>query len=118
MTVGCAFFARALRSARSLNGPARRESASAHGLVFPLLTNAAGGKFGKSEAVDVWLDPAKTSPYQFYQFWFNSDDRDVERLLRFFTFLPLEEIAALLAAQAGNIVFLAIGLLMLRKANR
>ncbi len=80
----------------------RRESASAHGLVFPLLTNAAGGKFGKSEGGNVWLDPAKTSPYQFYQFWFNSDDRDVERLLRFFTFLPLEEIAALLQAQAGD----------------
>ncbi len=80
----------------------RRESASAHGLVFPLLTNAAGGKFGKSEGDNVWLDPAKTSPYRFYQFWFNSDDRDVERLLRFFTFLPLEEIAALLAAHAAD----------------
>ena len=80
----------------------RRESASAHGLVFPLLTNAAGGKFGKSEGDNVWLDPAKTSPYRFYQFWLNSDDRDVERLLRFFTFLELEEIAALLAAQAGD----------------
>ena len=80
----------------------RRESASAHGLVFPLLTNAAGGKFGKSEGDNVWLDPAKTSPYRFYQFWLNSDDRDVERLLRFFTFLELEEIATLLAAQAGD----------------
>ncbi|MDX2122842.1 MAG: tyrosine--tRNA ligase [Gemmatimonadota bacterium] len=80
----------------------RRESASAHGLVFPLLTNAAGGKFGKSEGDNVWLDPAKTSPYRFYQFWLNSDDRDVERLLRFFTFLPLEEIAALLAAHAAD----------------
>lgn len=80
----------------------RRESASAHGLVFPLLTNAGGGKFGKSEDGNVWLDPARTSPYQFYQFWLNSDDRDVERLLRFFTFLPLEEIAALLAEQAGD----------------
>ena len=80
----------------------RRESASAHGLVFPLLTNAAGGKFGKSEGDNVWLDPAKTSPYRFYQFWLNSDDRDVERLLRFFTFLELEEIAALLSAQAGD----------------
>jgi tyrosyl-tRNA synthetase len=80
----------------------RREGAQAHGLVFPLLTTAAGAKFGKSEAGNVWLDPAKTSPYQFYQFWFNSDDRDVERLLRFFTFLPLGEIAELMAQQAAD----------------
>ena len=80
----------------------RREGAEAHGLVFPLLTNAAGGKFGKSESGNVWLDPARTSPYQFYQFWLNTDDRDVERLLRFFTFLPLEDIAALMAEQARD----------------
>ncbi len=80
----------------------RREGAQAHGLVFPLLTNAAGGKFGKSESGNVWLDPAKTSPYQFYQFWLNSDDRDVERLLRFFTFLPLPEIEAVMAAQTAD----------------
>ncbi len=80
----------------------RREGAQAHGLVFPLLTNAAGGKFGKSESGNVWLDPAKTSPYQFYQFWLNSDDRDVERLLRFFTFLPLPEIEAVMAAQSAD----------------
>jgi tyrosyl-tRNA synthetase len=81
---------------------ARREGAQAHGLVFPLLTTAAGGKFGKSEAGNVWLDPGRTSPYQFYQFWVNSDDRDVERLLRFFTFLPLAEIATLRAEQAAD----------------
>ena len=81
---------------------ARREGAQAHGLVFPLLTTAAGGKFGKSEAGNVWLDPRRTSPYQFYQFWVNSDDRDVERLLRFFSFLPLAEIAALMAEQAAD----------------
>jgi tyrosyl-tRNA synthetase len=80
----------------------RREGAQAHGLVFPLLTNAAGGKFGKSESGNVWLDPAKTSPYQFYQFWLNSDDRDVERLLRFFTFLPLPEIDAVMAEQTAD----------------
>ncbi len=80
----------------------RREGAQAHGLVFPLLTNAAGGKFGKSESGNVWLDPARTSPYQFYQFWLNSDDRDVERLLRFFTFLPLPEIAAAMAEQTAD----------------
>jgi tyrosyl-tRNA synthetase len=81
---------------------ARREGAQAHGLVFPLLTTAAGGKFGKSEAGNVWLDPRRTSPYQFYQFWVNSDDRDVERLLRFFTFLPLAEIATLMAEQSAD----------------
>ena len=80
----------------------RRESAQAHGLVFPLLPNAAGGKFGKSEAGNVWLDPARTSPYQFYQFWLNSDDRDVERLLCFFTFLPLDEIQGMLAEQSAD----------------
>jgi tyrosyl-tRNA synthetase len=81
---------------------ARREGAQAHGLVFPLLTTAAGGKFGKSEAGNVWLDPRRTSPYQFYQFWVNSDDRDVERLLRFFTFLPLAEVATLMAEQSAD----------------
>ncbi len=81
---------------------ARREGAQAHGLVFPLLTTAGGGKFGKSEAGNVWLDPARTSPYQFYQFWLNTDDRDVDRLLRFFTFMPLEEIASLMAEHQAD----------------
>ena len=81
---------------------ARRERAVAHGLVCPLLTAAAGGKFGKSEDGNVWLDPAKTSPYRFHQFWLNSDDRDVERLLRLFTFRPLEEIAAVIARQSAD----------------
>ena len=71
---------------------ARRDQKTAHGLVFPLLTTSAGGKFGKSEAGNVWLDPERTTPYQFYQFWLNSDDRDVERYLKLFTFLPLETI--------------------------
>src|SRR5512133_1637807 len=74
----------------------RKEGASAHGLTFPLLTTASGVKFGKTEGGAVWLDPARTSPYQFFQFWLNSDDRDVERLLKFFTFLSVEEIAALM----------------------
>jgi tyrosyl-tRNA synthetase len=75
----------------------RKEGAGAHGLVLPLLTTAAGAKFGKSEEGAVYLDPAKTSPYKFYQFWLNSDDRDVERWLKYFTFFPVEEIAALVA---------------------
>jgi tyrosyl-tRNA synthetase len=81
---------------------ARREGAQAHGLVFPLLTTAGGGKFGKSEAGNVWLDPARTSPYQFYQFWLNTDDRDVDRLLRYFTFMPLDEITATTEAHQAD----------------
>ncbi len=74
----------------------RKEGASAHGLTFPLLTTASGVKFGKTEAGAVWLDPAKTSPYKFFQFWLNTDDRDVEKLLKYFTFFPVEEIAGLM----------------------
>jgi tyrosyl-tRNA synthetase len=80
----------------------RRERGEAHGLVVPLLTTAGGGKFGKSEDGNVWLDPARTSPYRFFQFWLNADDRDVERLLKFFTFLPLDDIKAVMAQQAAD----------------
>jgi len=59
----------------------RVESGEAHGLVAPLVTTASGAKFGKTEAGAVWLDPALTSPYQLYQFWVNTDDRDTERYL-------------------------------------
>jgi tyrosyl-tRNA synthetase len=75
----------------------KREGRQAYGMVFPLVTNTGGTKFGKSEAGNVWLDGAKTSPYQFYQFWINIDDRDVERYLKLFTFLPLNEIAITIA---------------------
>jgi tyrosyl-tRNA synthetase len=80
----------------------RREGRQVHGLVFPLLTTAAGAKFGKTEGgrSNVWLDPARTSPYHFYQFWLNLEDGEVERHLKLFTFLPLEKIAALMAAHA------------------
>jgi tyrosyl-tRNA synthetase len=74
----------------------KREGRQAYGLVFPLITTTTGSKFGKSEAGNVWLDPKKTSPYQFYQFWINTDDRDVERYLKLFTFLPLDEIIAVM----------------------
>lgn len=80
----------------------KREGQQTHGLVFPLMTNASGAKFGKSEVGNVWLDPAKTSPYQFYQFWINTDDRDIERYLRMLTFLPLEEIAAAMTNHAQD----------------
>jgi tyrosyl-tRNA synthetase len=59
---------------------------SAYGLTFPLLTTASGSKMGKTEKGAVWLDPDRTSPYEFYQYWINADDRDVERFIGFFTF--------------------------------
>ncbi|NVY96364.1 tyrosine--tRNA ligase [Lactobacillus sp. DCY120] len=65
------------------------------GLTIPLLLKADGTKFGKTEGGAIWLDPEKTSPYEFYQFWFNTDDQDVIKYLKFFTFLTKEEIASL-----------------------
>ncbi|HUA87120.1 MAG TPA: tyrosine--tRNA ligase [Bryobacteraceae bacterium] len=70
----------------------------AFGVTFPLLTTASGEKFGKSAGNAIWLDPNKTSPYQFYQYWINTDDRDAARFLKLFTFLSLEEIDQLCAA--------------------
>ena len=67
----------------------------AHGVVTPLLMTAAGTKFGKTEAGAVWLDPGLTSPFRFYQFWLNIDDRDVIAYLKFFTFKSQDEIAEL-----------------------
>lgn len=66
-----------------------------YGLTMPLVTKSDGVKFGKTESGAVWLDAKKTSPYKFYQFWLNTDDRDVVKFLNYFTFLPLTEIAAL-----------------------
>jgi tyrosyl-tRNA synthetase len=80
----------------------RKEGAGAHALVFPLLTTASGAKFGKSEEGNVWLDPQKTSPYKFFQFWLNTDDRDLERILKFFSFRPVAELDALLAGHAAD----------------
>jgi tyrosyl-tRNA synthetase len=80
----------------------RKEGASAHGLVLPLITTASGAKFGKSEEGAIYLDPKKTSPYRFYQFWLNSDDRDVERWLEYFTFFPVDEVASIMADQAKD----------------
>ncbi len=73
----------------------------AHGLTFPLLTDASGKKFGKTEAGAVWLDGARTSPFQFYQYWINADDADVGRLLRTFTLLERAEIEMIEAAHAA-----------------
>jgi tyrosyl-tRNA synthetase len=73
----------------------RLRGAKAHGLVLPLVTTASGTKFGKTEAGTVWLDPQLTRPYEFYQFWFNVDDRDAVRYLKFFTFMDQSRIAEL-----------------------
>ena len=73
----------------------RTDGGDAHALTFPLVMNASGTKFGKTESGNVWLDPDRTSPYQFYQFWINVDDRDVGRYLRYFTLLSREEIESL-----------------------
>jgi tyrosyl-tRNA synthetase len=72
------------------------------GLTLPLITNADGSKFGKSVSGAIWLDPKRTSVYKFYQFWINTDDRDVIRYLKYFTFLAQAEIAALEKAHAEN----------------
>ena len=78
----------------------RVEGASVHALTTPLLTKADGTKFGKTESGTVWLDPALTSPYAFFQFWLNSDDRDVPTLLRTYSFRGRDEVGALLEATA------------------
>ena len=72
------------------------------GLTLPLITNADGTKFGKTEKGAIWLDPKRTSVYRFYQFWINTDDRDVIRYLKYFTFLPKEEIDKLADEQVKN----------------
>jgi len=73
-----------------------------YGLTLPLITNADGTKFGKTEAGAIWLDPRRTSVYKFYQFWIRVDDRDVMRYLKFFTFLSQDEIANLERQHAKN----------------
>jgi len=80
---------------RRKKGAAADETPGAFGLTFPLITTATGAKFGKSEKGAVYLDPGLTSPYAFYQYWINADDRDVVNYLRYFTFLPQDAIAAL-----------------------
>ena len=78
----------------------KMESASAHALTTPLMVKADGSKFGKTESGTVWLDPALTSPYAFFQFLLNTDDRDVAMMLRTFSFMGQDDIEALLAATA------------------
>ncbi|BBR41558.1 tyrosine--tRNA ligase [Aeromonas allosaccharophila] len=78
----------------------RLHQAQVHGMTLPLITKADGTKFGKTEGGAVWLDPALTSPYAFYQFWLGTADEDVYRFLRYYSFMSLSEIAALEAEDA------------------
>lgn len=80
----------------------RSRGGEAHAIVQPLVTTSSGVKFGKTEGGAVWLDPARTSPFRFYQFWLNTDDQDVEGYLKWFTFMPLEEIATIMAGHEEN----------------
>ena len=80
----------------------RTEAGKAHALATPLVTKADGTKFGKTESGTIWLDRELTSPYAFYQFWFNTDDRDVMQLVRFYTFRSAEELADLEEATASR----------------
>ncbi len=79
-----------------------RRKAGGEGFAFtcPLITKADGGKFGKTEKGNVWLDPGKTTPFQFYQFWLNAADTDAEKWIKIFTLLPKAEIESLLAEHA------------------
>lgn len=80
----------------------RKLGGEAFALTCPLITKADGGKFGKTESGNVWLDPERTSPFKFYQFWLNTGDAEAEKYLKIFTFLSKEEIEALVAEHAEN----------------
>jgi len=81
----------------------RVEGVTVQAITYPLLTTASGAKMGKSAAGAIWLDPNKLKPYDYYQYWINCDDRDVEKLLKIFTFLPLDEIKRLAALSGADI---------------
>jgi tyrosyl-tRNA synthetase len=80
----------------------RKGGGSAFAMTCPLVTKSDGTKFGKSEGGNIWLDPERTSPYEFYQFWYNQADADAERMAYIFSFRPLAEIEAMIAAHKGN----------------
>jgi tyrosyl-tRNA synthetase len=81
----------------------RLEGDTVYGLTFPLLTTSSGTKMGKTQEGAVWLDGERTSPYAYYQYWINQDDRDVERFLALFTLLPMEEVRRLGALEGSEI---------------
>ena len=80
----------------------RKAAGEAFGMTCPLIKKADGGKFGKTEKGNVWLDPEKTTPYQFYQFWLNSSDEDAEQWIKIFTFLKQEEVDKLIQAHGAD----------------
>ncbi len=80
----------------------RASNRRAYGITFPLVTKEDGTKFGKTEAGTIWLDPDKTLPYSFYQFWFNTDDRDVIQFIKYFTFMTKDEIVELQGEVENN----------------
>lgn len=80
----------------------RKTGQEAFALTCPLVTRSDGGKFGKTERGNIWLDAAKTSPYQFYQFWLNAADEDAQKWIKTFTLLPKDQIAALLERHRGQ----------------
>ncbi len=81
----------------------RVEGKTVQAMTYPLLTTTSGAKMGKTANGAVWIDPARLKPYDFYQYWVNCDDRDVEKLLKIFTFLPLDEISRLSALQGAEL---------------
>ncbi len=81
----------------------RKLQKSAYAITFPLLTTASGAKMGKTASGAVWLSAEKTSPFDYYQFWVNTDDRDVVRFLKLYTFLPIEEIALVSALEGQDL---------------
>ncbi|MFH0844039.1 MAG: tyrosine--tRNA ligase [Pseudomonadota bacterium] len=81
----------------------RLEGDIIHGLTFPLITTSAGIKMDKTHKGAVWLDPVLTSPYEYYQYWLNQDDKDIERFLALFTFLPMKEVRRLGSLKGADI---------------
>lgn len=81
----------------------RAVNGHAEAVTFPLLTTASGAKMGKTEGGAIWLDPEMTSPYDYYQYWINVDDRDVQRFTSLFTFLPMEEVKSILDLEGAEL---------------
>ena len=81
----------------------RLEGTTTQAVTTPLITNADGQKMGKTAAGAVWLDPAQLSPYDYYQYWINTDDRDVGKFLAYFTFLPMDEVAGFAALEGADL---------------
>jgi len=81
----------------------RLEREVIHGMTFPLITTSSGIKMGKTHKGAVWLDEELTSPYEYYQYWINQDDRDIERFLALFTFLPMKEVRRLGSLKGADI---------------